>query len=114
MRTNRWLPVSCAFTMLIALAVMLLSTLSLRAEAPPTALHVSYSGTDFEGRKSFQLEWTALSNAMYLVQSAADLTSPVAWKTLDAVTPTNGVGQYEIKGRSIPENSVEFFRLILP
>jgi YD repeat-containing protein len=85
-----------------------------RADAPPTSLQLRYTGTDFEGRRSIQLEWSALSNANYLVQSAVDLTAPVAWKTVDVVKPTNSVGQYEIKGRSIPENSVEFFRLVLP
>lgn len=93
---------------------MLIPTFALRAETTPTALGIRYNGTDFEGRQSFQLEWTALSNSTYLVQSATDLTSPVGWETLDAVTPTSGLGKYEIKGRSIPENSAQFFRLVLP
>ncbi len=114
MRTNRGLPVISTLIALTALAATLSPTFSLKAEAPPTALHVRYTGTDFEGRQSFQLEWTALSNSTYLVQSATDLTGPVAWETIDAVTPTNGAGQYEIKSRSIPENSAEFFRLVLP
>jgi YD repeat-containing protein len=114
MRTNRWLSVSSTFTALTALAALLLSIPIALAAAPPTALRVTGGSPDFEGRQTFELQWTALSNATYLVQFATDLTPPVAWDTVDIVTPTNGVGQFEIKGRSIPENSVEFFRLVLP
>src|SRR5450759_5192741 len=72
-----------------------------------------YSGTDLEGLPSFQLGWIAKSNATYLVQSATNLAAD-AWRTVAAVTPADAAGQYEIKGRSIPENSREFFRLVLP
>ncbi len=98
----------------LTLTLVLLPAPSLRAGASGASGTIRYTGNDFEGRQSFQYEWTALSNATYLVQSATDLTSPDAWQTVDAVTPTNDAGQYEIKGRSIPENSAEFFRLVLP
>ena len=79
-----------------------------------TSTTIRYNGTDFEGRQSLQLEWTALYNATYLVQSATDLAAADAWQTVDLVTPTNDAGQYEIKASSLPESSSAFFRLVLP
>src|ERR1051325_11024923 len=114
MRTVRAGRIRCNHTLVAAVAATFLFTSGIRAETPPTSLNMRYGGTDFEGRSSFQLQWTALSNATYLVQSTTDLSPLVTWNTIDIVTPTNGVGQYELKGRSIPENSVEFFRLVLP
>ena len=88
--------------------------LVLALPAAATSLHIAPTGNDTEGLQTFRLEWDAKSNATYRVQSASDLTSVVAWKTVDVATPANGAGRYDIKGRSIPENSVEFFRLVLP
>ncbi len=95
-------------------ALIFLAALNLRADAPPTKLNLRYTGKDFEGRQTFQLEWDAISNATYRIQRSGSIAPGVPWETVDLVTPVGGTGQREIKGRSIPENSVEFFRLVLP
>ena len=97
-----------------AFALVLLPAVGLYADSPATALHITNTGRDTEGLPTYQLDWDAVSNATYLVQSATNLTAANPWHTLDALTPTNGSGVLEIKGRSIPENSVAYFRLVLP
>jgi len=83
-------------------------------DAPATRLTIRYTGTDFEGRAAFQLQWNAVPNANYLLQKTSSLAPGVPWETVDMLTPASSTGLTEIKGRSIPENSVEFYRLLLP
>src|SRR5882672_111274 len=115
MITNRSCWISSTFITLTALGVVTyLVAPNAQADPSPASLRITNTGTDFEGRKSLRIEWTALSNATYLVQSTTALTGSNAWETVDIVTPTNGAGQYEIKASSIPGNSVSFLRLVLP
>ncbi|HWX23148.1 MAG TPA: DUF6531 domain-containing protein [Candidatus Binatia bacterium] len=88
------------------------------ADAPPTTLGIRFTGTDFEGRQSFQLQWNALANATYLVQTTSNLTSSAAWQTLDTVTPGDSNGLYQIQvvatdalGNPSPP---AYYRLVLP
>src|SRR5882757_7899088 len=85
---------------------------NLQADTSPTSIGIRYTGADFEGRPGYQFQWTATPNATYLLQSTTNLAASNTWKTVDLVTSTNSQGLYEIKGRSIPENSVEYFRFI--
>ncbi len=91
-----------------------LSALSLQAAAPPATVRLQNAGVDAEGLQTFRLEWNSVSNATYRVQRSDSLGSNALWKAVDVVTPVGGASQLEIKGRSIPENSVEFYRLLLP
>jgi len=91
-----------------------LSAFSLQAAAPPATVRLQNAGVDAEGLQTFRLEWNSVSNATYRVQRSDSLGSNALWKAVDVVTPVGGASQLEIKGRSIPENSVEFFRLLLP
>ena len=104
---------SKALAGLLLTLVLAMVPARLRADATSVRTHIKWTSTGWESHQSFQLEWPARSNATYLVQSATNLASGT-WQTIDVVTPTNGAGILEIKGRSIPENSVEFFRLVLP
>src|SRR6266571_4649628 len=98
------------------LLVLLLfsSALAVLADASATSVSIRFTGQDFEGRTTFQLGWNAVSNATYQVQKTSSLAPGAPWETVDIVTPAGTTGQLEIKGRSIPENSVEFWRLVLP
>ena len=98
----------------LSVALTLLPAANLRADETSVRTHIKWTGTSWEGQALFQLEWAAWSNATYLVQSATNLAAAGAWQTVDLATPTSSAGMLEIKGRSIPENSAEFFRLILP
>jgi len=98
----------------LLLILLFSSALIVFGDAPATLLSIRYTGTDFEGRAAFQLEWNAVSNANYLVQKTGSLATGTPWETVDIVMPSGATGQTEIKGRSIPENSVEFYRLLLP
>jgi YD repeat-containing protein len=91
-----------------------LTTLNLQADAPPTNVRMQNTGLDTEGARTFRIEWDAVSNATYHVQRAGSLMPSTSWENMDLIRPVGGTGFLEIKGRSIPENSVEFFRLVLP
>ena len=88
--------------------------LNLRAETPTTIVRLQNAGLDLERLPTYRLEWNGVSNATYRVLRSGGLGSGAPWQTLDVVTPASQNGQYLIQGRSIPENSVEFFRLQLP
>ena len=104
---------------LFALALALLPVASLRADAPATALHITNTGKNTEALPTYRLDWVASSNSTYLVQSATSLAPGATWSTLDAVTPVNQVGSYQLSvtasdstGLSSPPAT--FYRLILP
>src|SRR4051812_49409052 len=69
----------------LARSVALLAAGSLCAAAPPTALHITNTGMNSEGLQTFRLEWNALSNATYLIQSADSLAPGSSWRMLDTV-----------------------------
>ena len=60
----------------------------------------------------FQLSWESTPDFVYRLQSTTDLGNNVNWLFGDAVVADGTNTTLEIKGRSIPENSVEFFRLV--
>src|SRR6266850_4960175 len=82
---------------LLTLALALLPLVSLRADAPPTSLHIVNAGADSEGWQTFRLGWDAISNATYLVQSAGSLAPGSPWQTLDAVQFRDTAGNYQIR-----------------
>ncbi len=88
------------------------------APKPAPALRISNTGPNLEGLPPFKLEWDAISNATYLVQSADSLAPGTVWHTLDAVIVPDKAGSYQIQvvatdstGQMSP---TKFFRLILP
>jgi YD repeat-containing protein len=102
------------FVASLTLGLAILLPLRLRADAPPTAVRIVNSGVDTEGLPTFRLEWNAISNATYLVQSRTNLGTGDFWSTVDAITPSSALGVYQLKGQSIPTISVKFFQLVLP
>src|SRR4051812_14022496 len=102
----------------LVLILALAPVFSLRADAPLTSLRIVNSGGDSEGLQTFRLEWDAVSNATYLVQSADDIALGSPWHTLDAIQFLDTVGRYQVRvvttdstGRS---SSPKFFRFLLP
>src|SRR4051812_2424704 len=106
------------FFILVLSILGLASVFSLRADAPLTSLRIVNAGVDSEGLQTFRLEWDAISNATYLVQSADDIAPGSPWHTIDAVQFRDTVGSYQLRvvatdstGRS---SSPKFFRFLLP
>src|ERR1043166_9596536 len=82
---------------LLALTLGFLPVLSLRADAPPASLRIADTGADLEGLPTFRLDWNAISNATYLVQSADTLAPGSPWQTLDALQFRDTAGRYELQ-----------------
>src|SRR5882762_5635433 len=103
---------------LLTLALALVPAVCRSADAPPTSLRIVNTGADSEGLQTFRLEWEAISNATYLVQSTDSLAPASPWLTVDAVQFRDTVGSYQIQvvatdstGLSSPSM---FYRLMLP
>ena len=98
---------------------LLASLLSVRAAAPPTPLVLRLTGTDTEGRQNFDLEWSAVSNALYVLQWRADLEGDSnAWQTVDAQAPVAGRGIFKLTPDKAEAGSESikrrFYRVELP
>src|SRR5580765_2690993 len=83
--TIRNLLARCAFIFGLALTPVA----CVRGDAPATSLTIRSTGTDFEGRQTFQLQWVAVSNATYIVQQLNNLSPGEPWVAIDKVTPTD-------------------------
>src|SRR4051794_39708782 len=70
----------------------------LLAGAPPTSVTIVDTGKDAEGAPTFQLGWTAIPKAAYLVQSTTNLSLAQSWRTVDVITPDSAQAQCTIKG----------------
>src|SRR3954470_23318238 len=79
----------------VTLGLILAPIAGLRADAPATSLTIRYTGTDFEGRQTFQLEWAAISNAAYVVLQLNSLPPGETWVPIDTVVPTDNAGSYQ-------------------
>ena len=73
------------FRRLFPLLLLLSASLNSPADALPTTLHIHNNGHDLEGFQTVLIEWEAISNATYLVQSADSLAPGSASQTLDAL-----------------------------
>jgi YD repeat-containing protein len=98
------------FVVNFAVAIFL-TALNVLPDVPTTNVRMQKTA---DSPQTFKLQWDAFPNATYLLQSRTNLGSGDSWRTVDAITPSTALGVCEIKGRSIPENSVEFFQLVLP
>src|SRR5712671_3630300 len=103
---------------LLTLALARVPAVCRSADAPPTSLRIVNTGADSEGLQTFRLEWEAISNATYLVQSTDSLAPASPWLTLDAVQFRDTVGSYQIQvvatdSTGLPSPSM-FYRLTLP
>jgi hypothetical protein len=81
-------------------------------------LSIANTGANSEGLQTFQLQWEAVSNATYLVQSTDSLAPGSSWHTLDAVQFRDTAGSYQIQvvatdSTGLPSPSM-FYRLTLP
>ena len=97
---------------LLALILAAVPALGVRAAGTATTATIRYTGTDFEGRQNFQLEWNADSSGTYLVQSADDLSASNNWQTVDAVTSSNA-GPVKWMAPEVLR-SQKYYRLVLP
>jgi YD repeat-containing protein len=124
MKTKSFSKANHLFTMLSAvfktlMLVALLVTAGGSSRASSTALHITNTGKNTEALPTYRLDWNASSNSTYLVQSTTNLASGATWTTLDAVTPVDQAGSYQLAvtatdstGLSSPPAT--FYRLILP
>ena len=101
------------------LIAWLLVTAGIPAQASGTALRITSTGTNTEGLPTIALDWDAISNATYLVQSATSLAPGTQWNTIDTATPTNTTGQFAVPVTVVVKDNVieppaTFYRLILP
>lgn len=103
-----------------ALAAVLAVTAvaSARADAPPAVTSIRYTGTDFEGRPGFLLEWDAMSNTVYQLQRRSGFESNTAWETFEVVVPTGNIGRYHHNGEAAEaaggQIRREFLRVLMP
>src|SRR3954470_21706622 len=100
------------------LALALMAAGSLRADPTPTSLNITATGMDSEGLQTFRLEWNAISNATYLIQSADSMAAGSPWRTLDAVQFPDTIGSYQFQVAAVDDiglpSPARFFRLTLP
>ena len=103
-----------------AVALLLLAGVRPAPAAPPiTPLVLRLTGTDTEGRQNFDLEWSAVSNALYVLQWRANLEGDSsAWQSMDAQAPAGGRGVFKITPDKSEANSESlnrgFFQVQLP
>src|SRR5437016_3643885 len=106
------------FVLRALLALALIPAVSLRAGSPSTSLRILNTGADSEGLQTFRLQWDAISNATYRVQSADSLAPGPSWHTLDAVQFRDTVGSYQLQVVATDSTgqpaSSKFYRLLLP
>lgn len=76
----------------------------------PVQLRIAFTGPS--GSLTPELSWASQPGAVYKLQHRYSLGSDGAWETFEPVTAVSNVTS--LRGRSIPENSIEFFRLLLP
>ena len=94
-----------------------LFSLTVAAFADAPATHVTIHAdpvTGSDARPGYLLEWNAVSNAVYRVQSRNTLSQDSTWKTIDLVRPEGSLGAYKISATTgVPLGSA-FYRLVLP
>jgi len=104
---------------LLTLALALLSAAGLRADTSATALHITNTGKNTEAQPTYRLDWVAISNSTYLVQSTTSLAPGAPWTTLDTVRPPDQAGSYQLAVTAVDSTGsvrppTTFYRLILP
>lgn len=117
---------SKALSLLAITTALMLPWPGAHADVPPTALGIRYTGTDFEGFQSFELQWNAVPHTKYLLQQGTFGDTPglnggdLVWKTIDALTPTNDAGVTEVRVHAGDSRDAFgalrplFYRLVLP
>jgi hypothetical protein len=100
------------------LFALLLVPIHLLADAPAAVTSIRWTGTDFEGRTTYKLEWDAASNTLYRLQSRSGFESNTTWETFDIAMPTNSVGSYHVAPDKLEAGAEgirrEFFRVLMP
>lgn len=88
------------------------------ADTLPTQVTIRPGGTDSEGLQSFFLEWSAVSNAVYKIQTRDGFEPGTEWKTFDVVLPTGNLGIFKITPEKVESGSEQarrgFVRLVVP
>jgi YD repeat-containing protein len=102
----------------LATAIAAVGVVGANADAPPAVTSIRYTGTDFEGRQGFVLEWDAAPNTIYHLQRRSGFESNTAWETFDIVVPDGNVGSYRHHGEAAEaaggQIRREFLRVLMP
>lgn len=102
----------------LASLALLSSSLWVTADAPPALTTFRWTGTDFEGRPNYKIEWDASPNTLYRLQKRTGFESNTTWETFDIVVPANSNGVYQIAPDKMEAGAEqvrrEFFRVLMP
>jgi len=100
-----------------AFLVLLPGVNSLHAAAPPATTTIRHTGTDFEGRSTYRLEWDAESDLVYRIQARASLETNAPWTIYDLVRATSARASFDAvteQGVSPETGARGFFQVLQP
>ncbi len=106
------------FNLASAILIFLGFAIRLVADAPPALTTIRWTGTDFEGRKEFRLEWDATPDTLYRLQRRTGFESNATWEPFDLATPAGTTGVFRIAPEKLEAGAEgvrrEFFRVLMP
>lgn len=101
------------FRVLAASAACLAAPHFTHADAPPALTSIRETGTNFEGRRTYALEWDAASNALYRIQARRTFESNTVWETFDLVQAARERAALSVAADEAVEPE-QFFRVLAP
>jgi len=96
--------------------LVLLSAARALADAPPPLAVIRATGTNFEGRQSYRLEWEAAPGTWYRLEARTGFESNTMWQPLDVVPTMATAGVYSVSADQATADAApqQFFRVLAP